>query len=83
MKNLRNRIAGTAAVLALTAGAGLAAAAPAQAATTNYKYWWMGLNRCAMVKVVDYNWFEETVLGYRDSSTIVGYVNMNWCRAGI
>lgn len=83
MKKLRNRIATLAATAAVLGTVAVAGAAPAQAATTNYKYWWMGLNRCAMVKVVDYNWFEETVLGYRDSSTIVGYVSMGWCRAGI
>lgn len=83
MKKLRNRLAATAAALAMIGGAGVVAAAPAQAATTNYQYWWMGLNRCAMVKIVDYNWAEETFYGYRDSSTIVGYVNMSWCRAGI
>lgn len=83
MKKFRNRIAGTAAVLALTAGVGLAAAAPAQAATTYYKYWWMGMGRCAQIKVVDYTWAEEFFQNKRDSSTIVGYMNPAWCRLGV
>lgn len=85
-KTLKQRVA--TALVALTAFTGVAAggvalAAPAQAATVNYQYWWMGLNRCAMIKITDYNWAEETFYGYRDSQQIVGYVNMSWCRAGI
>lgn len=83
MKKLRNRIAATAAALAIAGTAAVAAAAPAQAATTTYKYWWMGLNRCAQIKVVDYDWYEEFFLNKRDSQTIVGYMDPAWCRLGV
>lgn len=83
MKKIRNRIAAVATALAVVGGASLVAAAPAQAATTYYKYWWMGLGRCAQVKVVDYSWAEEFFQNKRDSTTIVGYMDPAWCRLGV
>lgn len=72
-----------------TATASVANAAPAEAATTSgcrqidagygYKFWTNSSSgRYAAFCNVDYDWFEEVVLGYRDGGKIMT-VSPYWC----